>query len=494
MSFYLKNYSYLEALSETILIFDGAMGTNLQKLNLQPNDFGGEQFFGCNDILSLTHPEAVEHVHRSFLEVGVDVIETNTFRSNRITLSEFGLEDKVQKINQEAARLAKQTAQVFSTSTQPRFVAGSIGPSGKILSIDEAQPNKITFEMLVKVFKEQTLALLEGGVDLLLLETQQDLLEVKAAILGIRQACRESDIQVPLQVQVTMDIHNRMLFGSHIDAVAAILEPMDIDVIGLNCSTGPDEMEAPIEFLGENLHLPVSCLPNAGMPEMQGDAVVFPLSPQHFAARLTQFVEKNGLSVVGGCCGTSPEHLALLVNSVHGHLSPHRQQERKGFLSSPIHAHEWGNLEILFVLAACEEKDAHEHCLLTAQDVQVKSHSIHPPPRVHFSPRIVSGGLRSVEDLKEIQQHPLAFRACQHWAGRIQEDGDFPREIQWVLPFHQDQLNNSNRSHQYPLVPELLQLRQYDSQIAYGYGYPLSPVPAGVLGYHFRGRLGGFLK
>lgn len=340
MSFYLKNYSYLEALSETILIFDGAMGTNLQKLNLQPNDFGGEQFFGCNDILSLTHPEAVEHVHRSFLEVGVDVIETNTFRSNRITLSEFGLEDKVQKINQEAARLAKQTAQVFSTSTQPRFVAGSIGPSGKILSIDEAQPNKITFEMLVKVFKEQTLALLEGGVDLLLLETQQDLLEVKAAILGIRQACRESDIQVPLQVQVTMDIHNRMLFGSHIDAVAAILEPMDIDVIGLNCSTGPDEMEAPIEFLGENLHLPVSCLPNAGMPEMQGDAVVFPLSPQHFAARLTQFVEKNGLSVVGGCCGTSPEHLALLVNSVHGHLSPHRQQERKGFLSSPIHAHE----------------------------------------------------------------------------------------------------------------------------------------------------------
>ncbi len=340
MSFDLKNYSYLEALSETILIFDGAMGTNLQKLNLRPVDFGGEQFFGCNDVLSLTHPDAVEHVHRSFLEVGVDVIETNTFRSNRITLSEFGLEDKVQSINREAARLAKRTAQAFSTLNQPRFVAGSIGPSGKILSIDEAQPSGLTFESTVNVFKEQALALLEGGVDLLVLETQQDLLEVKAAIQGIRQACRESDIQIPLQVQVTMDIHNRMLFGSHIDAVAAILEPLDIDVIGLNCSTGPDEMEAPIEFLGKNLHLPVSCLPNAGMPEMQGDDVVYPLSPQHFTSRLTQFVEKDALSVVGGCCGTSPEHLDLLVKSVHGHPSPHRPQERKGFLSSPIHAYE----------------------------------------------------------------------------------------------------------------------------------------------------------
>ena len=184
MSFDLKNYSYLDALSETILIFDGAMGTNLQKLNLRPVDFGGEQFFGCNDVLSLTHPDAVEHVHRSFLEIGVDVIETNTFRSNRITLSEFGLEDKVQSINREAARLAKRTAQAFSTLNQPRFVAGSIGPSGKILSIDEAQPSGLTFESTVNVFKEQALALLEGGVDLLVLETQQDLLEVKAAILG----------------------------------------------------------------------------------------------------------------------------------------------------------------------------------------------------------------------------------------------------------------------------------------------------------------------
>jgi len=340
VSFHLKNYHYLEALSETILIFDGAMGTNLQKLNLQAVDFGGEEFFGCNDMLCLTRPNTVEHVHCSFLEVGVDVIETNTFRSNRLTLSEFGLKDKVQAINQEAARLAKRTAQVFSTSNQPRFVAGSIGPSGKILSIDEAQPSGVTFETLVSVFKEQALALLEGGVDLLLLETQQDLLEVKAAILGMRQACRESDIHVPLQVQVTMDIHNRMLFGSSIDAVVAILEPLDIDVIGLNCSTGPDEMETPIEFLGKSLHIPVSCLPNAGMPEMQGDAVVYPLSPQRFASRLTQFVEKNALSVVGGCCGTSPEHLDLLVKSVHGHPSPHKQIKRKGFLSSPIHAHE----------------------------------------------------------------------------------------------------------------------------------------------------------
>ena len=346
----MKNYSYLEALSETILIFDGAMGTNLQKLNLRAANFGGEQFFGCNDVLSLTNADAVEHVHRSFLDVGVDVIETNTFRSNRLTLAEFGLEEKVTKLNFEAARLAKRTAQAFSTSAQPRFVAGSIGPTGKILSINESQPSGVTFEGMVNVFKEQALALLEGGVDLLLLETQQDLLEVKAAILGIRQACRESDIHVPLQVQVTMDIHNRMLFGSNIDAVAAILEPLDIDVIGLNCSTGPDEMEPPIEFLGKNLSLPVACLPNAGMPEMQGDAVVYPLSPQQFASRLTQFVEKNALSVVGGCCGTTPQHLDLLVKSVHGHPSPRKQKEHKGILSSPIHAREMRQSPAPFII------------------------------------------------------------------------------------------------------------------------------------------------
>lgn len=335
----LKNHRYLEALSESILVFDGAMGTSLQKMNLQPSDFGGERFFGCNDILCLTKPDAVEQVHQSFLEIGVDVIETNTFRSNRITLNEFGLCEKVQELNLEAARLARRTAQRFGTPQQPRYVAGSIGPTGKILSIDDAKTNLVSFAELIDVFKEQALALLEGGVDLLLLETQQDLLEVKAAILGIRAACQESDIHVPLQVQTTMDAHHHMLFGSSIDAVAAVLEPMNIDVLGLNCSTGPDEMEAPIEFLGKTISQPISCLPNAGMPEMRDGVVVYPLSPAHFAAQLTDFVEKYGVSVVGGCCGTTPEHLRLLVQSVHAHPAPCKKTERNAVLSSPLHAH-----------------------------------------------------------------------------------------------------------------------------------------------------------
>jgi 5-methyltetrahydrofolate--homocysteine methyltransferase len=346
----LKKFDYLEALSQSVLIFDGAMGTNLQQLNLQPADFGGEHQSGCNDVLCLTKPEAVEQVHRAFLEVGVDVIETNTFRSNRLTLQEFDLQDKVWEINQAAATLAKQLAQAYSTSGHQRFVAGSIGPSGKILSIDDPQSQQISFHKIVTVVREQALALLEGGVDLLLLETQQDLLEVKAAVLGIQQAFNESGIQVPLQAQVTMDVHNRMLFGSDIEAVSAILEPLAIQVLGLNCSTGPDEMEAPLRFLGENCGLPVSCLPNAGMPEMQGQDVIYPLLPEHFAERLTEYVEKYQLSVVGGCCGTTPQHLAFLVNSVHGHPAPHPTASRANFLSSPIHAREMNQTPPPFII------------------------------------------------------------------------------------------------------------------------------------------------
>jgi len=335
---FLKRTDYCDALQETVLIFDGAMGTNLQKLGLTAEDYGGETFAGCNDILTLTKPGAVEITHRSFLEVGVDVIETNTFRSNRITLSEYGLQNKIHEINFKAAELAKRVASSFSNGGQPRYVAGSIGPTGKILSVDGAEPARISFEEIVAVFKEQAIALLEGGVDLFLLETQQDLLEVKAAILGIRQACQECDIQLPLQVQATMDIHNRMLFGSDIEAVAAILEPMNIDVLGLNCSTGPDEMEQPIRFLSQHVSIPVSCIPNAGMPEMLEEEVVYPLQPEHFASRLTDYVEKYHISVVGGCCGTTPQHLKQLVGSVHGHPTVKPDSTFKNYLSSPIHA------------------------------------------------------------------------------------------------------------------------------------------------------------
>ena len=334
----LKRFDYREALQESILIFDGAMGTNLQKLSLTAQDYGGEPYTGCNDVLILTKPDAVEKIHRSFLEVGVDAIETNTFRSNRLTLSEYGLQDRTHEINFKAAQLARQIAASFSAHGQRRYVAGSIGPSGKILSVDNAEASMLSFEEMMDVFKEQAVALLEGGVDVILLETQQDLLEVKAAILGVQQACRECDIQVPLQVQTTMDVHNRMLFGSDIEAVAAILEPMGIDVLGLNCSTGPDEMEQPIRFLGQHIGIPVSCIPNAGMPEMSGDTVIYPLEPVHFARKLTDYVEQFNISVVGGCCGTTPEHLKLLVENVHGHPITKPAGNFMNYLSSPIHA------------------------------------------------------------------------------------------------------------------------------------------------------------
>lgn len=332
----MKNHTYLEALSETILIFDGAMGTNLDKLHLTAKEYGGEELLGCNDALNLHTPSAVASVHRSFLEVGVDVIETNTFRSNSITLQEFGLADRVHEINYKAAQNARNVADEFSHAGQQRFVAGSIGPTGKILSIDEASSAAPSFQTISDVFKAQAIALLEGGVDLFLLETHQDLLEIKAAVIGLREACQECNIDIPIQAQVTMDTYHRTLFGSDIQAVAAILEPLDIDVMGLNCSTGPDEMEQPVRFLGKNVHLPISCLPNAGMPQMKNGKVIYPLEPEVFAERLASYVENYGLSVVGGCCGTTPEHLRLLVEGVHGHPAPQKEKFQAAFLSSPM--------------------------------------------------------------------------------------------------------------------------------------------------------------
>ncbi len=306
------NRRYLDALAERVLIFDGAMGTNLQKQNLTPQHFGGEQYYGCNDYLVITHPEAVEKVHRSFLEVGVDVIETNTFRSNRITMNEYGLQDRILEINEAAARLARRLADEYS-STSPRFVAGSIGPSGKLPSADDPELSNISFNELVDVFREQAVGLICGGVDLLLIETSQDILEVKAAILGCHKAFEETGIYLPIQAQVTLDTTGRMLLGTDIQAALAILEGLPIDLIGLNCSTGPEHMRQPIRFLGENASLPVSCIPNAGLPLNVDGQAIYPLEPEPFANDLYEFVTQHNISVVGGCCGTTPDHLRLLV-------------------------------------------------------------------------------------------------------------------------------------------------------------------------------------
>ncbi len=332
------NHRYLDALNKRILVFDGAMGTNLQRQNLTPANFGGERTFGCNDYLVLTHPSAVEKVHRSFLEVGVDVIETCTFRANRLTLAEYDLGEQTEAINQAAAALARRLADEYSTPNQPRFVAGSIGPSGKLPSMDDPELSNISFEELADIFCQQAAALIRGGADLLLIETSQDILEVKAAIVGIHQAFRETGIHLPIQVQVTLDTTGRMLLGTDIAAVLAILEGMQIDVIGLNCSTGPDYMREPIRFLGAHATMPVSCIPNAGLPLNVDGQAVYPLEPEPFAETLAEFVEQHHINVVGGCCGTTPAHLEQLVLRVRAHIPQPRPTLRPPRLASATQA------------------------------------------------------------------------------------------------------------------------------------------------------------
>ncbi|MEN6409519.1 MAG: homocysteine S-methyltransferase family protein, partial [Anaerolineaceae bacterium] len=333
-----SNRRYLDALKERVLIFDGAMGTSLQKQKLTAEHFGGEKQMGCNDYLVISYPQAVEKVHRSFLEVGVDVIETCTFRSNRLTLSEYGLGDRTHEINLAAARLARRAADAYSTPEQPRFVAGSMGPSGKLPSMDDPELSNISFEELETLFAEQATGLIEGGVDLLLVETSQDILEVKAVILGIQKAFAQTGQWLPIQAQVTLDTNGRMLLGTDISAVSAILDGMAIDVIGLNCSTGPDYMREPISYLGEHTTLPVSCIPNAGLPLNVDGEAVYPLKPEPFAEALAEYVEKYHISVVGGCCGTTPDHLAKVVERLHGVSAPVRPEAGEPMLASAVQA------------------------------------------------------------------------------------------------------------------------------------------------------------
>ena len=338
------NRSYLDALEKKVLVFDGAMGTSLQNQHLTAEHFGGEQYNGCNDYLVISYPEAVEKVHRSFLEVGVDAIETNTFRSNRITMKEYKLQDRVIEINETATRLARQLADEYSqiknqkSKIQNRFVAGSIGPSGKLPSASDPELSNVSFDELADVFREQAVGLIRGGVDVLLIETSQDILEVKAAITGIHLAFDETQIDLPIQAQVTLDTTGRMLLGTNVEAALATLEGLGIDVIGLNCSTGPEHMREPIRILGEQSTLPVSCIPNAGLPLNVDGQAVYPLEPEPFANDLYEFVTKHNISIVGGCCGTTPEHLKLLVDKLNAYPHPARPHHSDPKLASAMSA------------------------------------------------------------------------------------------------------------------------------------------------------------
>jgi len=333
------NRRYLDALEKKVLVFDGAMGTSLQVQNLTAEHFGGEQYNGCNDYLVISFPEAVEKVHRSFLEVGVDVLETDTFRSNRLTMAEYKLQDRVIEMNVTAANLARKLADEYAAKNgQPRFVAGSIGPSGKLPSANDPELSNTGFDELADIFREQAVGLIKGGVDVLLIETSQDILEVKAAITGLHKAFEETQVYLPIQAQVTLDTTGRMLLGTDVAASLAILEGMGIDVIGLNCSTGPEHMREPIRILGENSTLPVSCIPNAGLPLNVDGQAVYPLEPEPFAKDLYEFVTKHNISVVGGCCGTTPAHLKLLIEKLNQHPHPARPIHSTPQLASAMSA------------------------------------------------------------------------------------------------------------------------------------------------------------
>src|SRR5579884_3991096 len=307
--------NYLNELARRVLIFDGAMGTNIQRYQLTSEDYGGQSTEGCNEYLVLTRPSVIEEIHAGFLEVGCDVLETDSFTASRLKLDEYGLGHLTHEINFAAAQLARRLADRYSTPQQPRFVAGSVGPTGMLPSSDDPLLSNITYQQLAEIFREQAVSLLEGGVDLLLIETSQDILEVRAAITGLRRAMQQVERIVPIQAQVSLDTSGRMLLGTDIAAVMNTLVALRVDIIGLNCSTGPDYMREPVRYLAENCPLPISTLPNAGIPLNENGQAVYPMEPETMATALREFVTEFGVNVVGGCCGNSFEHIRAIVQA-----------------------------------------------------------------------------------------------------------------------------------------------------------------------------------
>ena len=310
---------YLTALRERVVVFDGATGTNLQLLKLGPEDFGGVQFEGCNEALVLTRPDVVERLHRSFLDVGVDAVETDTFGAFSVVLAEYGLARRAHEINLEAAQLARRVADEYATPGRPRWVAGSMGPGTKFPTLGQ-----IPYAQLRDAYEEQARGLLEGGVDLLLVETVFDLLSAKAAINGARRAMAGTGRRVPLQVQVTIELTGRMLPGTEIGAALTVLDAMQADVIGMNCATGPAEMGEAVRHLSAHCRVPISILPNAGLPSVVEGRMHYDLTPEQLADHLERFVAELGVTAVGGCCGCTPAHLAAVVQRLEG-VAPARR-------------------------------------------------------------------------------------------------------------------------------------------------------------------------
>jgi len=319
--------SFLDTLKERIVVFDGAMGTNIQVQNLTPDDFGGLD--GCNEYLVVTKPEAVEKVHAGFLDVGCDVIETDTFGAASIVLAEYDIADKAYELNLKAAQLAKRVASDYSKKDWPRWVAGSMGPTTKLPSLGH-----ISFIDMKRSYYDQVRGLVDGGVDLLIVETCQDLLQTKSALAAIFEYFEEIKRRVPVIAQVTIEAFGTMLMGTEIGAALTALEPLPIDVIGMNCATGPKQMSENVRYLCQNSTLPVSVIPNAGIPENVGGHAHYKETPESLAADLAHFARDVGVNIVGGCCGTTPAHLRAVVEAVRNVTPVLRSVERLPAASS----------------------------------------------------------------------------------------------------------------------------------------------------------------
>lgn len=301
--------TFLQLLKEKILVFDGATGSNFQEYGLTVDDFGGAELEGCNEYLCISKPEAVKKLHYSFLDAGADVIETNTFGSTSIVLNEYNIGHMDYELSKKAAEIARACADEYSTPEKPRFVAGSIGPTTKLPSLGH-----IGFDEMEESFYRQMLGLYDGGVDIFCIETCQDLLQTKCALSAAMRIFEEKGTKIPVIASVTVELMGTMLMGTEISAALTTLEPYDIiDVIGMNCATGPKEMEENIRYLCQNSPKPVFCMPNAGIPENVGGHAHYHLTPEELERWMSRFVGEFGVNVVGGCCGTTPEHVKKLV-------------------------------------------------------------------------------------------------------------------------------------------------------------------------------------
>lgn len=314
---------FLQLLNERVLLFDGATGTSLQTQYLTPEDFGGHNLEGCNEYLCISNPEAVRKVHHGFLEAGADIIETNSFGSASIVLAEYGIADRAYELSCLSAQIARACADQYSTPERPRFVAGSVGPTTKLPSLGQ-----IDFDTMAASFQEQIAGLIDGGADLLCIETCQDPLQTKCALYGAMNYFQESGRQVPIIASVTIESTGTMLMGTEIAAALAILEPYEIiTVIGMNCATGPKEMEENLRYLCQNSPKPIFVMPNAGIPENVGGKAHYHLTPQEMTAWMKKFVGEFGVAVIGGCCGTTPEHIKALRQLIDTTPRANRQWE-----------------------------------------------------------------------------------------------------------------------------------------------------------------------